>query len=283
MGDRVRLSGYSGGHSERHPGRQISETLPAGCKGPLYLVGDDVTAIESDEPEIIQVANSDIYFRRQKTKEVGFTPLADTADGYGPPWTLTLEDDCILLVVPDGRKYVPEWPAGFIPHLESGQLEVRNGGGRRIARVGERLRIRGSVVQEHIGGVSVPECGTAVLLHVKQIINADLPLAFLKHGDRWKREANQAVDSIHGTVDVINGCMHINYHFLLWPSDYHIEEEGDLFRVMNAAGMVVARRDEIATLKGHHIRSNDKFGPAIVRTMPIDCPVRTYWIVTVHE
>ena len=283
VGDRVRLLG-DGVHSERHRGRQIAESLPADCNGPFYLVGDDVTVIEADEPEIIQIAGTDISFRRQKTREIGFTPLEDTADGY---WAtsepLVLETDCILITYPDGGKYVPVWPPGFTPHLDNGQFEVCNGGGRKIVRVGERLRIRGSVIQEHLGGVNVPECGTAVLLQVKQIINADLPLAFLKHGERWKREAEHTKDSLQGRVDVINGCMHINNYFLLRPSDYRLEEEGDLFRVLDASGMVVAERDEITTLKGHRIRSDDKFGPEIVRTMPIDCPPWTYWIVTGHE
>ena len=280
-GDYVRLSG-DGVHSERHRGRQIAEFIPNDCEGPLYLVGDDITVIEADEPEIMQIADSDVHFRRQKTKEVGFTPLADTADGYWPiSEPLALEDDCVLLVYPDGEKYVPIWPPGFTAHLENGVLEVRNGGGRKIVRVGERLRIRGSVVQEHLGGIVVPECG-ARLLRLKQIINADLPLAFLKHGDRWKPDAEQTKDSLEGEIDVRNGCLHINNNFLLWPSDYRLEE-GDIFRVLDASGMVVAERDERTTLKGHRIRSDDKFGSEIIRMMPTDCPPRTYWIVTGHE
>ena len=282
VGDYVRLSG-DGIHSEKHRGRQVAESIPADCKGPYYLVGDDVTVIEADKREIVPVADSDIYFRRQKTEEVGFTPLADTADGYWPiSELLALEDECVLLVYPDGEKYAPIWPPGFTAHLESGVLEVRNGGGRKIARVGERLRIRGSIVQENEGGVYAPECG-ALLLRVKQIINADLPLEFFQYGDKWKREANQAEDTIRGYIDVINGCMHINYHFLLWPSNYRLEEEGDFFRVLDESGMVVAERDKEATLKGHRISSDDKFGPEIIRMMPIDCPPRSYWIVTGHE
>lgn len=279
-GDYVRLSG-DGVHSERHRGRQIAESIP--CDGPFYLVGDDITVIEADEPEIMQIADSDVHFRRQKTKEVGFTPLADTADGY---WhasePLALEDDCVLLVYPDGEKYVPIWPPGFTAHLENGVLEVHNGGGRRIVKVGERLRIRGSVVQEHEGEVVVPECG-ARLLRLKQIINADLPLAFLKHGDRWEPDAEQTKDSLEGEIDVLNGCMHINNNFLLWPSDYSIEEEGDLFRIVDGMGKVVAEKGQRTVLKGHRIRSDDKFGPEIIRMMPTDCPPRTYWLVTGHE
>ena len=282
VGDYVRLSG-DGIHSERHRGRRIAESLANGCEGPFYLVGDDVTVIESDEPEMVQVADSDIYIRRQKTTVRGFTPLPDTADGY---WSvsepLTLEDDCILLGDPDGRKYVPIWPAGFTGHIEGGVLEVRNGGGRKIVRVGERLRIRGSIVQEHLGGVYVPECD-ARLLRVKQIINADLPLTFLQHGGRWNQEEENTKDSLRGTIDVHNGCMHINYHYLLWPSDYRVEEDGDIFRVLDESGMAAARYDEVTTLKGHRIRSDDKFGPEIIRMMPIDCPPLTYWIVTGHE
>ena len=282
VGDYVRVSGDSV-HPERHREEKVAQTLSSGCKGPLFLVGDDITVIETDEPEMIQIADSDVYFRRQKTEEVGFTPLPDTADGY---WRisepLALEDDCVLLVYPDGEKYVPIWPPGFTAHLENGVLEVRNGGGRKIVRVGERLRIRGNVVQEHLGGIVVPECG-ARLLRLKQIINADLPLAFLKHDNRWKPEAEQNRNSIKGEIDILNGCMHINYHFLWWPPDYQIEEEGDFFKVLDASGRVVAQREERTTLRGHRIRSDDKFGPEIIRMMPTDCPPRTYWIVTGPE
>ena len=282
VGDYVRVSGY-GIHPERHPGKQVAKSISDDCEGPFYLVGDDITVIEADEPELVQVEDSDIYIRRQKTKEVGFTPLADTADGYGyTSEPLELENDCIVIPYRDGDRYVPIWPAGFTGHIEDGVLEVRNGGGRKIARVGERLRIRGSVVQEHLGGIVVPECG-ARLLRVKQIINADLPLVFLKHDNRWKPEAEQNKDSIEGEVDVRNGCMHINNHFLWWPSDYEIEEEGDDFRVLDGMGEVVAEKGQDTVLKGHRIRSDDKFGPEIIRMMPTDCPVRTYWIVTGRE
>ena len=282
VGDYVRLSG-DGIHSERHRGKRIAASLANDCEGPFYLVGDDVTVIEPDEPEMVQVGDSDIYIRLQKTNERGFTPLPDTADGY---WSvsepLTLEDDCILLGYPDGRRYVPIWPAGFTGYIEDGVLEVRNGGGRKIVRTGERLRIRGSIVEEHLGGVNVPKCD-ARLVRVKQVINADLPLVFPQHDGRWKPEAEQNKDSIEGEIDVRNGCMHINNHFLWWPSDYDIEEEEDTFRVRDGMGEVVAEKGQETVLKGHRIRSDDKFGPEIIRMMPTDCPPLTYWIVTGHE
>ena len=282
VGDYVRLSGDAvrlGSHREK----QVVESLNTDCEAPFYLVGDDVTVIVADEPEIVSVANSDIYFRRVKTEERGFISEAEPAYPYSrTPSTLALEDGCIVLVDPDGEKYVPEWPAGFTPHLENGLLEVRNGGGRTIAKLGDRLRRRGYIAQESEGELYVSEC-EARLLVVLGVINADLPFAFLKHGDRWKPEAEHTKDSLRGTVDVRNGCLHINNNFLLWPSDYRLEEEGDTFRVLDASGMVVAERDEITTLKGHRIRSDDKFGSEIIRMMPTDCPPRTYWIVTGHE
>lgn len=287
VGDYVRLSG-DGVYSGSHRGEQIAEALTSDCTDSFYyLVGDDVTVIEPNEPEVVAVADSDITIRRQKTKERGFTPLADTADGY---WhasePLVLENDCVVIPYRDSERYVPIWPAGFTAHLEDGVLEVRNGGGRKIARIGERLRIRGSIVQEHLGGVHVPECN-ARLLRVKQIINADLPLVFLKHDNRWKREAEHTKDSLHGTVDVHNGCMHINNHYLLWPPGYRVEEEGDFFRVLHGSGRVAAQYDEYdeetTTLKGFRIRSGDRFGPEIIGMMPGDCPSWTYWIVTGHE
>ena len=282
VGDYVRLSG-DGIHSERHRGKRIAESLANDCEGPFYLVGDDVTVIESDEPEMVQVADSDIYIRRQKTKQRGYTPLPDTADGYGyASEPLLLENDCVVIPYRDGDRYVPIWPAGFTGHMEDGVLEVRNGGGRKIVRIGERLSIRGSIVQEHLGGIYVPECD-ARLVRVKQVINTDLPLVFPQHNGRWQQEEEDTKDSLRGTVDVRNGCMHINNHYLLWPSDYRVEEDGDFFRVLDGSGMVAAQYDEATTLKGHRIRSDDKFGTEIIRMMPTDCPPLTYWIVTGHE
>lgn len=59
MGDYVRLSG-DGVHPERHRGRQLAKILSTDCEGPYYLVGDDVTAIDSKEPQVVPVGDSDI-------------------------------------------------------------------------------------------------------------------------------------------------------------------------------------------------------------------------------
>ena len=98
VGDYVRVSG-DGVHPERHRGKQVTQNLSSSCEGPLFLVGDDVTAIESDEPEVVPIPDSDIYFKRVKTKEVGFTLRPVPAYSYSRmPSRLILEDDCILLV-----------------------------------------------------------------------------------------------------------------------------------------------------------------------------------------
>ena len=80
----------------------------------------------------------------------------------------------------------------------------------------------------------------------------------------------------------VTGALHINNNFLWWPSDYSVEEEEGSFRVLDAVGRVVAERWDKIILKGHRISSDDKFGSEIIRMMPIDCPLLTYWIVTGH-
>lgn len=287
VGDRVRLSGAEV-IPESHYGKQIAGSFPNACRGIYYLVGDDISVIEDAEPVIIPVADTDIHFKRRKTQYLGFIPTEEPAYPYWrTPLVLAIENNCILLVSPNDEKYVPEWPAGFTPHLENGLLEVRNGGGRTIARVGEHLRIRGFIAQDNRGDLYAPECNARVLsarvLSVWGVINADLPLAFLKHGDKWKPEAEDTKDSLRGTVSVHNGCMHINNHYLLWPSDYRLVEKDDFFKVTDSNGKVVAQRGERDTLKGYRIRSDDEFGPEIRRRMPIDCPPWTYWIVKGSE
>lgn len=90
---------------------------------------------------------------------------------------LFVENDCLLLGDrdADGERHVVRWPPGYHPHIgEDGVLEVRNGGGRTIGRVGDRLRIRGT------GGGALPECNSSWLGAI-QVSNDDYPLVFNEH------------------------------------------------------------------------------------------------------
>ena len=140
IGDHVRLSGTIAG-SQTARGRELKQALPKDCPGPYWLVGDYVTAISLDGPTALtlQMPDSELHFRWQKTHLSGQESL--TAEAVGE---LVLEGHCLRLKVDDSDEtFFIVWPPGFTPHDHRGVVHVRNGAGRVIAQVGDRLRMGG--------------------------------------------------------------------------------------------------------------------------------------------
>ena len=145
LGDDVRLSGGYPGRSDdsRRRLRELEQKLSADCPGDYLgryvVVGDEVSTVGPDEPTVVPLPGSTLYFQRSKTpRGSGETELALLIG------ELTLEGDCLRVRADsDGASYFVVWPPGFIPHIEDGVVHVRNGGGQLIARVGDRLRMGG--------------------------------------------------------------------------------------------------------------------------------------------
>ncbi len=276
VGDKARFSGRPIRPNSDHA-HEIANSVPEKCTGPYYLVGDDVTAIGPDEPEVVSVPGSSLYFPRRKTQKTTSWVVEDTLELASEPLGLILDKDC--LIVNHGKKGVLQWPAGFYPHIgEDGVIEVRNGGGRTVARVGDRLRMRGNVTSE---GVYVPEC-EAWLGYVSSVRNIDLPVVFPQHQGEWNAFANR----IEGYLEVHNGCMYIRGHILIWPSDFMMEETEDHIQILNENNRIVGRighQPEFkyrATFKGSRVNQDDNHGRQIRLTLPLDCPHGPFWIVT---
>ena len=71
---------------------------------------------------------------------------------------LVLEGNCLRVGGADG--YIIVWPPGFTPHVDDGIVEVRNGGGKAIARGGDYLVLGGGEAGTARAGKSVPCAGT---------------------------------------------------------------------------------------------------------------------------
>ena len=109
------------------------------CPAPSLWVGDEVSVFDPDnEATLLQLSDPDVLFPRQKT-----VMLAErvfwTAAGFGE---LVLDEGCLKL---DEHPII--WPAGFTPHVEDGVVEVRNGAGRTVARVGDEIAGGGGYYQ----------------------------------------------------------------------------------------------------------------------------------------
>ena len=135
VGDHIRLSRATVRYQEAQD-QGLLRGMSENCGGPFYLVGDEVTAFDPEnELRELRLSDPDVFFPRQRT--VIATGRAQMlADGGGE---LVLDGQCLRL---NGRTTVI-WPAGFKPHVHQGVVQVRNGAGRVIAQVGDKLSMAG--------------------------------------------------------------------------------------------------------------------------------------------
>ena len=277
VGDMVRFSGRLIDPDSDHA-REIADSVPKKCPGPYYLVGDEVNAIPSDESEIVSVPRSSLYFQRKKTRKWK-GPVEDTLELPSGPFELIQDGSCLVINY-SGEKVLPQWPAGFYPRIsEDGVIEIRNGGGRTIARVGDKLLMRGTT----LGGSHIPECD-ARLWNVKDVRNTSLSIVFTKYdGERDYPVSN----SIKGYMEARNGCLYILGHILIWPSDFTMNRTDDYIQVLNDDNRIVGEAQvddpigsrQRVSFKGRRVNQDDDLGRQIRRTLPIDCPHGDFWFV----
>ncbi len=108
------------------------ERLGTECSGPFLLIGDDATAVGPEEVGS-HVVPGPVYFPVNGHARGSPSSMAALLEGE-----LKLDEECLRV----GEALVI-WPAGFSSHVEGGPVEVRNGGGKTIARVGDRLGVGG--------------------------------------------------------------------------------------------------------------------------------------------
>ena len=108
------------------------ERLGTECSGPFLLIGDDATAVGPEEAGS-HVVPGPVYFPVNGHARGSTSTMAALLEGE-----LALDEECLRV----GEALVI-WPPGFRPHVKGDQVEVRNGGGKTIARVGDLLGIGG--------------------------------------------------------------------------------------------------------------------------------------------
>ena len=136
VGDHIRLSRATVSYKEARD-QGLLRGMSEDCGGPFYLVGDEVTAFDPDnEPRELRLSDPDVFFPRQRTViATGRSQML--AEGGGE---LVLDGQCLRL---KGGSTTVIWPAGFTPHVDQGVVQVRNGAGRIIAQVGDKLSMGG--------------------------------------------------------------------------------------------------------------------------------------------
>ena len=121
--------------------QEWQQRLSVDCPGPFLMVGDEVTVVAADEPTAISIPGSTLFFPRRKS--IKGRRIGHTLEGTGE---VVLDGDCLRLGHGGDREgTLIEWPAGFAPYIEGGEVEIRNGAGRTIVRVGDSIKVGGQV------------------------------------------------------------------------------------------------------------------------------------------
>ena len=277
IGDVVRFSGRLV-ERESDLAKTLTRTVAETCAGPYYLVGDDVSVIGSDEPEVVALSGSTLHFQRLKTVMLR-GGLSSSLVGYHiVPHVLSLEDGCLYIRdhIDDSKRYMLVWPPGFRPHVGSGGVvEIRNGGGRTIARVGDRLLLRGDgTIPNHVS----EHCNMAIW-YVKGVRNADFPLIVPRHKEVSGSDESVAPEFIKGEPRLHNGCLNINGSVLIWASDFTVSDESGSIEVTDEKGGIIAREGQHTILRGRSVDLEADAGTRLSRAVPIDCQADSFWIV----
>ena len=118
-------------------GKEISRTLPLACPpGNFWIVGDEISELkERARRTIVPLEGSSLIFARQ-VPGTWSDELSISTEGE-----LILDGDCLR--IDDEERHMTIWPPLFAPHMENGQIEIRDGDGGTVARVGDRLEMTG--------------------------------------------------------------------------------------------------------------------------------------------
>ena len=272
--------------SESDLGKKLSADNPGICSGHHYLVGDEVSVVSAEETLVFKEPKTGLNFQRRKSWRWEAARIIEP-EYRRAHFSVEIEDNCLMAsVIYEGEttEYEIVWPAGFYPHVDEDGVEVRNGGGKTIARPGERILVNGGYVSpRHPYGNS--GCSERVL-KIDRIIDQGLPATLLQHDvdKTWeevlwdgKYPDGRAYDDEfakshrRGKLEYLNGCMHIPFGILVWPKNFSAHESDGKFEILDENSQVVAREGERVSLKVRSVSFSDEEGMRMVRNMPASC------------
>ena len=214
---------------------ELAAGLPEQCPEGRIFVGAVTIFDPKNEVTELRLQNPEVLLLRQETVMAAEMVFL-TAAGYGE---LVLDGPCLTL---NGKTPIL-WPAGFTPHVVDGVVEVRNGAGQVIARVGDEIAGGGGYFESRY-----KECpGEA--FHIWGIkVLPDAPVYFPQWDEAIKM--GQVVSPRTGELTLDGKCLVMRNilegdvrsdTLLFWPKTYDLNVENGTVEVLDATGRVVAR------------------------------------------
>ena len=239
VGDHIRLSRSEVTYEQVNASEFVAGPYEH-CEEPTFWVGDEVSVFDpKNEATILLLPDPKVLFPRQKTV-MAVERAFWTAAGVGE---LVLDGGCLKL---DGEHPII-WPAGFTPHVEDGVVQVRNGAGRTIARVGDEIAGGGGYYQ----GGSL-ECRGEVFRIYGIKVLPDVEVYFPKQDGtvRIDQRANRFTGElvlngkcleVDNGIRLSNGSEILGPVLLIWPKNFELITEDGRLKILNYKGNVVAR------------------------------------------
>ena len=249
VGDHIRLTHATVSYQEAKD-QGLIQGMSKDCAGPHYLVGDEVTVFDPDnEPSELRLSDPDLIFPRQRTV-IATGRSQKVAEGVGE---LVLDGNCLRLGRVDGHGYTIIWPAGFSPHVAEGIVQIRNGAGRTIAKVGDRISSGGGYSSYGYG-----DCpGGTFGIHSIKVL-PDVEVYFPQQDGTLG--TNQEMERFVGNLIVERRCLMVDApvrvkdrvimgggrYLLIWPDTFALDLNSEVAGIVDTTGRVVARvGDEI--------------------------------------
>ena len=185
--------------------------------------------------------------------------------------------------------YLLVWPPDFRLSTENDTIQVLNGAGQVVARVGDEVDIGGGEVRylerldEYVRQQLPPDCsGTYWIVgdvdNPAEATSESGPTIFFPQQPPVEGEREMMTAMIGGQLRLGDGCLRAGAgHLLVWPPGWSLSTENDRIEILNGTGQVVARVGEEVRMSGGEV----PFIEGAARTqlkIPADCPGR-YWIV----
>ena len=250
VGDHVRITSVAVSFQQARD-QGLIHGLSEDCPGPYWLAGDEVAAISLDGPSILLLSDPELHFPLQGTILGEHESL--TAEAIGE---LVLDGRCLRLKSADRPSRLIFWPSGFTPHVYRGVVHVRNGAGRIIAQVGDRIAMAGAAAyygNYYTDKTIGPKCGgpTWAPNHIKVLQNVDIyfpqqdgTLATDQGMERFvgklvlERRCLKIADAIRVSDRVIMGG---GRYLPIWPDNFALSLDDGVAGIIDATGRVAAR------------------------------------------
>ena len=280
VGDHVRIT-YADVSFQEARDQGLIHGLSEDCPGPYWLAGDEVAAISLDGPSILLLSDPELHFPLQGTILGEHESLTAEASGE-----LVLDGHCLRLKSADLPSRLIFWPSGFTPHVYRGVVHVRNGAGRIIAQVGDRIVMGGAAAyygNYYTDKTIGPKCGGPTWASNSIYVLPDVDIYFPKQDGTLATD--DGMERYVGKLVLDRRCLMVdhavrdrdNAYFseptlFIWPDTFTLSLDDEVVGIVDASGRVVARVGDDVQFSAVSISRQEAIDHTGFREMWPACP-----------